>query len=614
MAQTALTIFASVFCLSVIISPSTSVDANNKRMVGAGQDEVSVAAKVDDFIESELLQSKTPLAPTTSDEDFLRRVSFDLAGVVPTPRQITLFGLDHDLKKRQKLIGRLLESEEFSENLAGYWRDVIFSRATEVRANLARGLFTKWLTNRFESGATWDEIATELLTATGNVREEGATALVFAHNGDAQELASETSRIFLGIQLQCANCHDHPTDQWQRNDFHTLAAYFPRVRVRRVQTDARRTFEVVSFDVPLARSNRRINRARLFARLDRNSDGKVTTREIENTSIAGFFTRALQVGDKNKDKALSLEELKALPEPNKGRNRSSEYFMPDLSNPASPGERIDPAFFVSKIESPVGMKDLERRGELAKVITSTDNPWFARAFVNRVWAEMLGEGFYMPIDDIGPTRSPVFEQALVVLSDEFTASGYDIRWLYRTIANTRAYQRQARAKDPGDVSPPFAAATPTRLRADQLFNTITSVMGVQENLGRRTLAGSGGNAMYGRGRSARAQFNTLFGFDPSTPQDELTGTIPQALFMMNSPTVNNLIRGMGDTRLSRILREFDDDRDAIAELYLLVLAREPSKNEVAICLKHVKSNDSRSDAFEDIMWSLLNSSEFLTKR
>jgi hypothetical protein len=106
----------------------------------------------------------------------------------------------------------------------------------------------------------------------------------------------------------------------------------------------------------------------------------------------------------------------------------------------------------------------------------------------------------------------------------------------------------------------------------------------------------------------------MFGYDPSTPQEDILGTIPQALFLMNYPQLNALIRGDGDTKLGRILREYGDDRDALSELYLLVLAREPSRQEQQINLAYLEDVGNRREAFEDVMWSLLNSSEFLSKR
>ncbi len=119
---------------------------------------------------------------------------------------------------------------------------------------------------------------------------------------------------------------------------------------------------------------------------------------------------------------------------------------------------------------------------------------------------------------------------------------------------------------------------------------------------------------YARQQNLRAYVSGLFGFDPSTPPEDVMGTIPQALFLMNSPMLNTFMRAYGNTRLSQILRKFNDDKDAVNELYLLALAREPSAAEMQICLSYIDDLGHRNEAFEDLLWSLLNSSEFISKR
>jgi hypothetical protein len=120
--------------------------------------------------------------------------------------------------------------------------------------------------------------------------------------------------------------------------------------------------------------------------------------------------------------------------------------------------------------------------------------------------------------------------------------------------------------------------------------------------------------MRGRGFGLRGQIERLFGFDPSTSPDELTGTIEQALFMMNSPTVNNLVRAGGQMRVGQILSQYKNDDDALTELFLVVHAREPSPREAQVCRDYIQQVGNRNEAFEDILWSLLNSTEFQTKR
>ncbi|WP_166823749.1 DUF1549 domain-containing protein [Thalassoroseus pseudoceratinae] len=578
-------------------------------------DPLETAVEVDRLLNTEFERHGIEVAPLVSDEDFLRRVSFDLAGQLPTSREVTLFGLNPDIHKRTQVVDRLLESSEYSENWARYWRDVVFSRATNQRAIIGRGSFTDWMEAELAQNTPWDEIAREIITATGDVRENGATGLIFAQEATAEEVASEVSRIFLGIQIQCANCHDHPTDSWTREQFHELAAFFPRISLRPKRDGDR----VVSYEVVgvTPQSDRRRaffqeNPERAFRFLDRNRDGKLQKSEVSRSPLGRNFDRLLSLVDTDKDKAINLEELKSFNPPMMPGRGSAEHFMPNLEDPVAQGEKIDPVFFVNTEAVRPGATDEIRRESLADSLTKSEkNPWLARAIVNRTWSELLGEGFYMPIDDIGPERSATHPEALEVLANGFVASGHDLHWLFKTITATDAYARQIRPETPANSAVPFASGRATRLRSDQLFTAVLQAVNASEPEGNTP---RGGGGLYRRAQTPRDGFNELFSFDPSTPQADMTGDVPQALYLMNSPQVNRAIRATADTQLGRLLNRFDDDEDALAELYLMVLAREPSAKELRICQDYIADVNNRSEAYEDLLWSLLNSSEFLTRR
>ena len=599
------------FILAIAVSSSAWAGANiNLR------NHVAVAREVNQLIDQELKENGQSFAEVVSDEIFIRRVTLDLAGRIPSVSELTLFGLDPDPQKRDKLIQKLIASDDFSANWSAYWRDVIYSRATDTRSARFQGVFESWLKEKFAANRPWDEIATEIITATGDVQKNGATALMFAHQGDAKEIAAEVSRVFMGIQIQCANCHDHPTDIWTREQFHELAAFFPRVRVRPLRDQTPRSFEVVSFNSSGRNPGnflKNLNPQRMLRNFDSNNDGKISRNEVKkNPQFAKFFNRMVRVADQDGDKALSAKELKELPKLAGNNNRgAAEYFMADLENPSARGTLMQPVFFVNESKATEGLLDVERRVQAAKYVTSAENPWFAKAFVNRIWAEMLGQGFYSPVDDIGPLRDPDHEQAITLLSEAFIANNYDIKWLYRTIANTSAYQRNgSMPSSDQQIGEPiaFAVATPTRLRSEQIFASLMELSGIEQNQS---------NAVAGQRRNrnnTKRQFTTLFGYDPSTPQDDLMGTIPQSLFMMNSRVIEQLISARGTSPLARIVQKYNDDQDALHELYLLVLSRDPSQNELRTCQDYVKQTDDRNEAFEDIMWSLVNSSEFISKR
>lgn len=612
----------TVACCSLwgFVSPAGAGDPTDFSGI-APRSASEVAALLDVCAAGHLEEAGVEPAPIINDETYLRRVSLDLAGVPPTPEEIALFTMNPKTDKRAHVVDQLLASDEYSANWSRYWRDVIFSRATDQRTRRYQPVFENWLEDQLAENKSWDLIVTQMLTATGDVAEDGSTSLIMVHGGDPAEIAAEASRIFLGIQIQCANCHDHPTDQWKRADFHQLAAYFTRVQFRQMMDDDKRTFVVSSFQGGRGRRGNpgdiTQNADRIVQSFDRNRDGKISKTEVGESPFSNFFDRLLQVVDSNRDGMLTAAEIKKLPAmPQQPGRGSEEYFMPDLDDPSSRGTQIDPVFFVNAEATPPSLGDLERRTLLAETLTAPDNPWFARAFVNRMWSEMTGRGFSMPIDDMGPERVAYAEEMLDLLSAQFVAHSYDIKWLLQTIVLTQTYQRAI--SDRSDVM--FAASSPTRLRGDALFESFANALAGRSNptlggQGRRPGMRSQGMAgPLGYFRSPRFQFTQLFEFDPSTPQSDVMGTIPQALFMMNSPQIENAIGTTRGGKLTSILRQFEKDDDVTRELYLTILSRQPTESELKLARDYLQEVDNRREAFEDLYWALLNSSEFLTKR
>jgi hypothetical protein len=519
------------------------------------------ARQVDRLLADEVFASKSPseLAPRVNDAAFLRRVWLDIVGDIPTPEHVTAFLLDPAPEKRERVVRELLDNPQYGQNWARYWRDVILTRKLEDRAAIVANPVVVTLTEKFNRNEGWDEIAAEFITASGDVRENGTTAIHTAQDARTEETAAEMSRIFLGIQIQCCQCHDHPYDHWKREQFHEFAAFFPRLALRPIQTPTRRSFEVIADDRPAPR--RRMN-----------------------------------------------------PD-TEGRRGTPEHYMPDLNDPAAQGTLMKPKFFLTSAMVPLGSTDAERRGAVAEWMT--ENPWFATAFVNRMWAELVGEGFYEPIDDIGPDRTPSAPKTVEFSSRSFAESGYDVKWLFRTICATDAYQRECRPRRETDGTP-FAATVAQPLRSDQLFNAILTAADVDEAAqaeprGRRR--GMGEMMPYGRNATPRAAFEVAFGFDPSEPREAITSSIPQALAMMNSPRLNLAVRAIGDeTVLGRLLEQIDDNSALVEELYLRTLSRPPTKDELKTARLFFRTGNNRTAVAEDLFWALLNSSEFSHRR
>jgi len=511
----------------------------------------AVSKKVDALLAKEVFTADADgtvePAPPASDETFIRRVTLDLIGVPPSPEEITAYSLDPSPGKRAAAVERLLADKRFGQNWARYWRDVIMYRRSEDRALIAHNSVVSYLSDAFNDNRHWDQIARDFITATGDVSVDGTTAMIMAQMGVPEDTTAEMSRIFLGIQIQCAQCHDHPTDRWKREQFHELAAFFPRIAVRPVRVDGKqRTYEVVS-----------INK-----------------------------------GAKN---------------PKRPGRGSLEHHMPDLDHPEEIGKLMQPVFFVTGKKLDSGLPDAERRETVADWMTDRDNRWFAKAFVNRMWSELVGRGFYEPVDDIGPDRQCSAPKTLDYLADRFAANQYDVKWLFTTITATDAYARQSRTRMDDD-SAPFEAACPQRLRGDQLFNALSEVLGIQEGKqnGRNYRAALAG---------PRGEVNSTFGYDPSDPRDDVAGSIPQALYLMNSAVLGKAISAENaQSTLGQLLGKVPDDKLLVSELYLRCLAREPKPTELDTCLEHVTGSPDRAEAFEDILWALLNSTEFLNRK
>jgi hypothetical protein len=499
--------------------------------------------ELDELVAKEQQAAKIEPAALTTDEQFIRRVTLDLTGQLPLPADVTEFVADRDALKRAKLIDKLLTSDEYAQHWARYWRDVVATRVSDRRGLILVRAFEKWLDTQFKSNQGWDKMVRAMITAEGECGfdddgKNGALFFLASHIGpdSAIEQAAETSRIFMGIQIQCAQCHDHPSDQWKRVQFHELAGYFARVRERFLPANQGKRPGVMLVSLP-----------------------------------------------------------------------RGEHEMPSKEDPRKTF-LTPPRFLDGKGIAP-NLGDQERRRALASAVVDKKNYWFAGAYVNRIWGELMGQSFYQPVDDMGPHKEAVFPGVLTRLTGAFRGTDYDVKGLFRAIMNSQTYQRQIRLGESAEQHLHFAAAYPTRMRADALWDAVVSVLGTlgapQPLAPLRPFAGPQG---------LEGLFKQEFQFDPSLKPDEVEGSIPQALLLMNNPQINQRIQARGTNLLGRILTAYPEDDDALRMVYLRTLARKPTDRELDKCRAYVKKVGKRAEAFEDILWALLNSAEFQTKR
>jgi hypothetical protein len=477
------------------------------------------------------------------DVRFFRRVSLDLVGRQPTLDEYRAFVKDASPDRREQTVERLLASPDFGKNWGNYWSDVIGMRQPEPQLTfLNYGPFRGWLAEQFNKGAGWDESVFRMVTAVGKVGDGAQGTFVGFHQGEGNRIAGEMSRVFMGVRIACAECHDHPFVDMPQETFHGMAAFFARVSVK------------------------------------------------------------LEHNDSNLINVASQE---------KGEHKmpgSKEEMKPTLYE----GDSLE-----------LGISDLARREKLGDWLVNGDNPFFARAFVNHIQARLMGRGFFDPVDDLGEGAEPLLAEAHDALAGHFVASDFDARSVFRTIVNSQAYQAvdRARPQSPTDDKETskdetqfasFTGARPKKLRGDEVFDslaTAVSLPNVKGKIGKKSEA----VRFPIPPKSTRDLVNEAFAYDPAFRDALINRTMDQAMFLINNDQILKQIDANGDTVLARLLKDESENKVVVDVLYARVLAREPSSRERAIVLKHVDSLNDRERAFEDVLWSLLNSAEFTTR-
>jgi hypothetical protein len=369
--------------------------------VGSAAAQNKLSKEIDRLVQEKLDKAKIPASPRADDAEFLRRVHLDITGRIPTYEQTTSFLASKDIDKRAKLIDELLSRPEYGLHFATLWRDRIVDRAPDN--NQARQgyswEFISWMADGFNKERGWNDIVTGILTAEGEAKTTPQTTFILANrmNGFPRpaDLASTTGRLFMGIQLRCAQCHDHPyVDAWKQDDFWGVAAFFAQLRDHNVEPDGT-TRNPIFHDRPLA-------------------DAKKETQYVNRLKRAGFLAPVA----------------------------GAQIAIPKGSDPTKV-ERVVPAkFFLG--EGPALKDGDPYRTRFAGWLTAPANPYFARSFANRLWAHFFATGLANPVDAMRPDQPPTHPALLDLLEKEFKASGFQQKHLIRAICNSETYQRTSR--------------------------------------------------------------------------------------------------------------------------------------------------------------------------
>jgi hypothetical protein len=494
------------------------------------------AADVDRALRAEWQKRGVVPSPRVDDEGFLRRVTLDIAGRIPTLSEIERFEADRSEARRANVVRSLLASPAYADHWTNYWEDVLLLDKTKGKF-VDRGEFRKFLHGAFERNAAWNEVVRALVDARGVNRVAGESADATQVNGavnwllqyrdNPQDLAGKVASTFLGVKIQCAQCHDHKTEKWKQRDFQSFAACFANMKSTPLDMDA-----------------------------------------------------------KNGPVAL-VERRNPLRRPKK----------PELASIASaPPAALDGTDFSNEDD---------RRAALAAWTTSQDNPWFARAFVNRMWGHFLGRGFVEPVDDFRASNPGELPDLLDQLAKDFVSHGHDVKRLVTLIVATEAYQLSSATSTEGALWSRYPLKP---LAPDVLLDSIAVATDLDDILSKQR----GAEELERAKAQLRKQFDFLFDVDEESHTASYEGTIPQALMLMNGRSVNQTMRVGRQGALLKVLAMPVADERRVETMYLRTVSRRPTPDELRAALLAIPERGAgRQAGFEDLFWALLNSSEFV---
>ena len=423
------------------------------------------SAKVDALLAQQNAKAEQPIAVAKGIDDltFLRRASVDVIGRIPTAAEVREFQKWPATERRAKLVEKLLAHPRYADRWTVFFSDIL-----RIRSNATGGnAFLAYLHQSLSKNRSWDAMSREMLSANGSSGKVPAVGLILGEEVDAMAMAAATSQMFLGVRMQCAQCHNHPFDVWKQKQFYELATYFGKTRrienqfSRRVYTTEGKETTVLW---PPERKKPPV----------RNPVAPKFPFELEEfTSVPSHVKRF---------EAKRAKEALAASGTAEGKSLSA---LLDDANPdaAFENERGFGKAVSQEVKAATQALDIEgdlyrqsvQRTELAEKVTSPYNRYFARNMVNRMWAELIGRGFYEPVDDFQDIVT--HRETLNYLSDEFVASGYDIKGLIRMIMMTEAYSRghlapEVALADRQSSEENFASAASRRMVSEVLYDSI----------------------------------------------------------------------------------------------------------------------------------------------
>ncbi|MGC1272995.1 MAG: DUF1549 domain-containing protein [Planctomycetaceae bacterium] len=492
---------------------------------------------VDEAVFAKLKLLGIPPSEPCDDATFLRRVSIDVAGALPTAAEVQAFLADGDPAKRTRLVERLLDSPEYADLFANKWNMILRNKRRDETDKAGTYAFHRWIRQSLEKNKPYDEFVSEILTASGSV--EFNPAVVWYREVDTvEEQVEDAGQLFLGLRLQCARCHHHPYEKWSQNDYYGMAAFFSRVGRKGLPDEA------ATVAAPRDR--------RIF-----HDEGRAAAKNP-------------RTGEELRPTGLGATPLDLPPE-------------------------ADP------------------RLALADWMTDPSNPLFAKSLVNRYWKHFFGRGLVEPEDDMRATNPPSNPELLDALARSFADSGYDLKGLVRTIVLSKTYQLSSNPNERNaDDKQNFSRSYPKRLSAEVLFDAFHQVTATSQSY-----AGlpAGTRALQLPDPTIGPYFLKVFGQPQADTACECErsqeANLAQSLHLLNSSEVQGKIAS--DTgRAAQLAADPRPHEVKVSELYLWVYGRLPTPDELRVAVAHITGKaEGPRPAYEDVVWALVNTKEFL---
>jgi len=530
--------------------------------VVCGQDPLS--ARIDRLIEAKV---NGKVAGPASDAEFLRRSYLDLNGIVPTAAQVRTFLADKNAQKRSKLIDQLLNNEAYSRRFREAFTVMLLERRMGATVPIVQ--WNLFLESSFAKNKPWDQLVREIIQAdAANGLTQGSLKFFTATGRTVHDqMTQDVARLFLGMNIHCAKCHDHPTvDEFKQADYFGLLAFLNQSKAAK-HTGKNQTFLVEG----------------------------VATGKLEFQSVFSPDQKS-QVGPR-----LPGGQEVAVPVFEKGE---------ELAQPAADGLPGVPKF--------------QPRQILAKELTSASNRRFVENSVNRFWYLMMGRGLVHPLEMMHAENPASHPELLKLLADEFVAHKFDVKWLLGVLARTRVYQR-ASLLPAGvvvqDATPEsYRVANAKGMTPEQTAWSIMRVTGVLDEIVKKERPEDSGFNFkdYINGRipapdnliDTMLLFTSVFGNPPGEAEVEFQPSMGQALFLMNEKLILTWLKPVEGRFIGRV-EKMEDPSQVAEELFITILARNPSEEETNDLLQHLEKNVTRrTAAISEYAWALITSAEF----